>query len=89
LKRKTSRAVWNDDAQVGRYTFVVGDPGYGRKIEVMRAVQTQKLLARFAARPQYHEVPAAHDLTAPSSAAWPEVSHAVTAFAAELVTDVV
>ena len=59
----------------------------GARDEVVRASQTRKLLARFAARPQYHEVPAAHDLTAPSNAAWPEVSHAVTAFAAELVTD--
>ena len=61
----------------------------GARDEVVRAGQTQKLLARFLVRPQYREVPAAHDLMAPSSAAWPEVSHAVTAFAAELVTDVV
>jgi carboxylesterase len=61
----------------------------GARDEVVRASQTRKLLAHFAARPQYREVPAAHDLLAPPNAAWPEVSHAVTAFAAELVRDVV
>jgi pimeloyl-ACP methyl ester carboxylesterase len=71
--------------QITATTLVV----QGAHDEVVRAGQTQKLLARFLVRPQYREVPAAHDLTAPSSAAWPEVSSAVTTFAAELVADVV
>jgi carboxylesterase len=71
--------------QITATTLVV----QGARDEVVRATQTQKLLARFAVRPTYREVPAAHDLVASSSAAWPEVSHAVTAFASELVADVV
>ena len=59
----------------------------GARDEVVRASQTQKLLARFAARPQYREAPAAHDLIAPTSAAWPEVAQAVTAFASELAAE--
>ena len=54
-------------AQITAPTLVV----QGARDEVVRASQTQKLLARFAARPQYREVPAAHDLIAPTNAAWP------------------
>jgi carboxylesterase len=61
----------------------------GARDEVVRVNRTRKLLARLAGRAQYREVPAGHDLVAPSSAAWPEVSRTVTAFAAELVTDMV
>jgi hypothetical protein len=51
---------------------------------VVRVSATQTLAAQFPAGVRYVEVDCGHELTLPDGAAWPEISAAVMAFAAEL-----
>ena len=70
--------------QITASTLVV----QGARDEVVRASQTQKLLARFAGPATAISGGAGHaQPIAPSSTAWPEVSSAVRAFASELAAE--